>query len=111
MKPSTGYAFLAIQRFTRAFAERLVAADLPAPPAARSRVSHGLDAIFLSYLRRHPERAPAIFAGLFERVPPDALVRFLTDTGGTRERLAVMSAMPKLPFLREAWHARRDWLR
>lgn len=110
VKPSTGYAFLAIQRFTRTFGERLVETDLPAPPEARGRVSHALDSIFLSYLRRHPERAPAIFARLFDRVAPDTLVRFLSDTGGARERVAVLSAMPKLPFLQEAWHARGDWL-
>lgn len=95
-KPSTGYAFLAVQRFVRAFAPRVVNAlrtDTHAePPPVRSARTAALDTIFLSYLRRHPERAPHTFHRLFERVPAPVLVRFLSDTGSLADDLRVISA-------------------
>ncbi len=111
VKPSTGYAFLAIQRWTAGFAAALARDDGAAPPLPRPRVSRALDAIFLAYLRRHPERAPGLFADLFAKTEPDALVRFLTDTASPADRLAVIRAMPTVPFLREAWLSRREWIR
>ncbi len=101
-KPSSGYAFLSVQRFVREFAPRVVAAlragGYAEPPAARSPRTTALDAIFLSYLRSHPERAPGTFYRLFERVPPAVLARFLSDTGTVADDLTVMrtSDSPRL---------------
>lgn len=110
VKPSTGYAFLAIQRFTRELAGRLAREDLPAPPEVRDRTARRLDAVFLAFLKRHPRRAPEIFARLFDRVEPERLVRFLGDTATLGDRLRVIRAMPALPFARTAWRARREWV-
>ncbi len=109
VRPSTGYAFLAIQRFSEAFASRLVAEPLPDPPLVRTRLSRTLDAIFLRVLRRRPHLGPGLFHRLFDRVDADALVRFLSDAPTGRDRLAVVAAMPKRPFLAEAWLGRREW--
>ncbi len=93
-KPSTGYAFLAVQRFVGAFAPRVVAAlraDTPAePPPVRSPRTTALDTVFLSYLSRYPEHAPSTFFRLFDRVPPAVLLRFLSDTGTVADDLRVM---------------------
>jgi len=95
-KPSTGYVFLAVQRFVRAFAPRVIAAlradTYAEPPAVRSVRTTALDAIFLSYLRRHPERAARTFFHLFDRVSPASLVRFLSDAGSLSDDLRVMRA-------------------
>jgi len=95
-KPSTGYVFLAVQRFVRAFAPRVIAAlrtdTYAEPPAVRSVRTTALDAIFLSYLRRHPERAAHTFFHLFDRVSPASLVRFLSDAGSLSDDLRVMRA-------------------
>ena len=102
VKPSSGYAFLAVQRFVRDFAPRVVSAlsdgGCPEPPAPRSPRTTALDTIFLSYLRSRPERAPATFYRLFERVPPAVLARFLSDTGTLNDDLTVMrtSDSPRL---------------
>jgi lycopene beta-cyclase len=102
VKPSSGYAFLAVQRFVRAFAPRVVSAlragGCAEPPAARSPRTTALDTIFLSYLRSRPERAPDTFYRLFERVPPAVLARFLSDTGTLADDLTVMrtSDSPRL---------------
>ncbi len=101
-KPSTGYAFLAVQRFVHECAPRVVAAlragGYAEPPAARSPRTTALDTIFLSYLRSHPHRAPETFYRLFERVPPAVLARFLSDTGTLADDLTVMrtSDSPRL---------------
>ena len=107
VKPSTGYAFLAIQRWSDAFAQRLAHEELPAPPEPRSSSSRFLDAVFLRVLRHHPARAPELFARLFERVDPMALVRFLNDRATIADRLQVMGAMPTGLFLKEVWPRRR----
>jgi lycopene beta-cyclase len=104
VKPSSGYAFLAVQRFVRDFAPRVVSAlrdgGCPEPSAPRSQRTTALDTIFLSYLRSRPERAPGTFYRLFERVPPAVLARFLSDTGSLADDLTVMrtSDSPQLAF-------------
>ncbi len=102
VKPSSGYAFLAVQRFVGEFAPRVVSAlragGSAEPPAARSPRTTALDTIFLSYLRSCPERAPATFYRLFERVPPGVLARFLSDRGTLADDVTVMrtSDSPRL---------------
>lgn len=102
VKPSSGYAFLAVQRFVREFAPRVVSAlragGSAEPPAARSPRTTALDTIFLSYLRSCPDRAPDTFYRLFERVPPAVLARFLSDSGTLADDITVMrkSDSPRL---------------
>ena len=110
-KPSTGYAFQAIQRFSAELAQRLDRDTLPEPPEPRAWRARSLDAIFLSYLSRYPERAPATFSTLFERVDPAVLVRFLSDDASPADCLRVMSALPLAPFTLETARATRLWLR
>jgi len=109
VKPSTGYAFLAIQRWSDLMAERMARQAFPSPPAPRSRLAHLLDAMFLSVLARRPLDAPAFFERLFADVPPERLVRFLSDVPTGRDRLAVISALPPAPFLRDGLRARDVW--
>jgi len=108
-KPSSGYAFLAIQKFSAAFAARLRQSPLPAPPRPRSSRAVFLDRVFLSYLRHHPETVPNLFGNLFARVRPDTLVRFLSDESALTEDLQVMWAMPKLAFAVETLKAKDLW--
>jgi lycopene beta-cyclase len=109
-KPSTGYAFLAIQRFSAELAARLAHEEMPEPPVIRPSRTRFLDRVFLSYIHRFPERAPALLARLFEHVPPDVLVRFLSDAGSVADDLRVMAAMPALPLVAEAVRSRRRWM-
>ncbi len=100
-RPATGYAFLAIQRFSKALAEMLASASpdaAPQPPAPRSQRTTILDRCFLSHLDQHPAEAPAIFTRLFDRVPPEALIPFLSETGSFADEFHVMRSLPTLPF-------------
>ena len=113
-KPSTGYAFLAVQRFSRSAAELIVKhrdGPLPAPPAVRAGVATALDRIFLARLRRRPDLAPALFARLFAAADPAALVRFLSDRATPADVARVIAALPKLPFAAEAARSWRLWAR
>lgn len=102
VRPSTGYAFLAIQEWSRKLAATLDPKGRPAPGRAYGRFVHWMDSIFLGYLRRHPEQAPELFWRLFDRVDTDRLARFLLDGGTLADKRAVMGALPTLPFAREA---------
>ena len=105
-KPSTGYAFGAIQRASATLARGVARYEAGGPPPATPRFraarSERLDALFLRALAARPEAAPGWFARLFEGVPADALVRFLTDEGSVADDLRVVAALPKLAFLRAA---------
>ncbi len=101
IKPSSGYAFLRIQRQSKALAQAL-AAGSRLPSRFESPLYSVLDSIFLRALQRDSERAPVYFLALFRRIPPDILVRFLSETAGLGESLRVMRALPKLDFLQAA---------
>lgn len=106
-RPSTGYAFLAIQRHAEALAGDLAGwAEDPSgePPKLRpyySPRSQFLDRVFVSHVARSPERAPELFFRMFERVRPDALIRFLFDGGRLADDLRVMAALPAAPLIGE----------
>lgn len=108
-RPSTGYAFLAIQRNAAILTERLSTwaedptGDPPGPIRYYSARSAWLDRVFLSHLCRRPGGAPEMFLRMFERVPPDALARFLFDGGSFADDLRVMSALPAAPLVTEAF--------
>lgn len=111
-KPSTGYAFGAIQGASAELAAqwaRGVSFDALATPVHRRRISTFLDDVFLSYLHRHPLKAPDLFRTIFDRCPGDVISRFLTDTGGRRDDLRMIGSMPKLPFMIEACRSVRTW--
>ena len=101
VKPSSGYAFLRIQRQSTALAKAL-AAGTPLPTTVDPPCYSLLDAIFLRALKRTPERTSLYFMALFRRLPPDTLVRFLSETAGAAEIAHVMLALPKLDFLQAA---------
>lgn len=100
-RPSSGYAFQRIQRQTSAIA-RAVADETEIPQAVAPRKYRFFDAVFLEILARQPESAKDFFLRMFADVEPDALIRFLTDESSFRDDLAVVSALPKMPFA-AAW--------
>jgi lycopene beta-cyclase len=111
VKASTGYSFEAVQRWSAAVAADLVAGRPGTRHAVRSQRTKCMDRMFLSFMRRHPDRMPALFLRMFERVPPDAMVRFLSERGTLRDITAVAMALPVLPMLVEAARSLRLWAR
>ncbi len=101
-RPSTGYAFLRIQRSIDETALRLLRGDDATGRRRVSRVSL-LDRVFLRFLADHPERAPLVFARMFGRVSPESLVRFLSDRSRPGEVARLIVALPKRWFLGSAF--------
>lgn len=100
VKPSTGYAFAAVQGWSRELV-RFIHGERRSLPAPRGTLARAMDRLFLSVLAEHPERGPELFLRLFERMPPEALVRFLTDRGSLWDALRVMRCLPMTPFLQQ----------
>jgi lycopene beta-cyclase len=109
-RASSGYAFFETQRACDAIAEKLSAHKaLPAEfqlPRWRGDVSYWMDAVFLRVLKEYPSLAPKIFFDLFAKVSPDALARFLSGVATPLDVARVVSACPKMPFLKAAFFPR-----
>ena len=101
-KPSTGFAFGSVQRWSAGAARRLALGGPFAPPPVRPGWAAWMDGLFLRALARHPDRAPEWFVALVARTPPAALARFLGDRASPGDALRIAAALPKGTFVREA---------
>lgn len=102
VRPSTGYAFLRIQKWANACAVALLRGENPVPHPVGSPLVQWMDRLFLSVLQKYPERGPELFMRLAERVPAKRLVRFLSDRGRPADHAAVIRSLPAVPFLLRA---------
>ncbi len=98
VRPSTGYTFLRIQRHCRTLA-RAVALDRALPTETHPRRYDLLDSLFLLFMRERPEECPEVYRRMFTGVPPDPLVRFLTEKSTPPDEARLIRALPKMPFL------------
>ncbi|MEU2119624.1 lycopene cyclase family protein [Streptomyces sp. NPDC016459] len=99
-RPSTGYAFAALQRQTRSVATALRQGRVPVPPAAHSPRARAMDAVLLRALDSGRVDGPALFTRLFARVPTGRLLRFLDGRTNLFEDLSVGRHTPVGPMLR-----------
>ncbi len=97
-RPSTGYAFLRIQRECGAVAARFA---LGTPPVRRvgEQRRRLLDAIFLRFMTERPRELPALYLRMFERVPTENLIRFMTERSSVADEFRLILALPKRPFI------------
>ncbi|MGB0997973.1 MAG: lycopene cyclase family protein [Pseudomonadales bacterium] len=102
VKPSTGYCFPHAQDQAANLAQWLSTAEGTMPPQVRGATARWFDEVFVTFLENQALVAPDVFFRLFKRVPPDALVRFLSDRGTVVDYLRVVAALPKLLMLKEA---------
>lgn len=109
LRPSTGYAFLDTLAHAKGLADSLRTslnhggvekARLSWQPQAFARPStdHWMDAVFLNALSQDWLRAPQYFMQLFERVGADGVVAFLSGSASVAQRVAIMRALPVMPF-------------
>ncbi|WP_251096290.1 lycopene cyclase family protein [Streptomyces sp. Caat 7-52] len=101
-RPATGYTFAGLQRQTRAVAAALRRGEKPVPPPAHSARSRAMDAVLLRALASGRIDGPALFCGLFGRVPMPRLLRFLDGRTRLHEDLAIGLRTPIGPMLRSA---------
>jgi lycopene beta-cyclase len=103
-RPSTGYAFNAIQAQCDTIAADLLAGRAPRPVPPRPGLVRFMDRVLLDMLDKQPELAAPLFASLFERCEPRRLVRFLNDRAGLADLAAVCLAMPILTTTAASLH-------
>jgi lycopene beta-cyclase len=101
-KPSTGYCYPHAQDQARRQAQALSSGVSGAAASARSDLGRWFDAVFIGFLEQYPEQAGATFLRLFQQVPSDVLIRFLTDKARFGDYLRVMLALPKITFIKQA---------
>jgi lycopene beta-cyclase len=107
-RPSTGYAFQRIQFWAAACARGLSEGHQLSGHFQDSWLLRTMDNIFLRVIKDRPERAPQLFFDLFKKTDSGSLIRFLSDGGSLREALAIIRALPPLPFLQAGLAAMRE---
>jgi lycopene beta-cyclase len=99
---STGYTFAAMQRQAAGMAAALLAGQAPEPPPAYPSRHRWMDAVMLRALDRGLVDGPDLFVRLFERNPPQRVLRFLDGATSPVEDLALMRTAPTLAMVRAA---------
>ena len=100
VRAASGYAYRRIQRWSlecaRRFTESGDVIGHPADPWAQRK----MDSLFLKVLRNEPELAPELFHRMARGMSADAMARFMMDRASALDLLAVIFAVPKMPFVR-----------
>ena len=97
-RPSTGFTFSAMHRQADEVARALAAGRPPVPRPAYPRRHRWMDAVALRALDRGRIGGVEFFARLFDRNPPERVLRFLDGATSPGEDLAVMRSSPLLPM-------------
>lgn len=102
VRPSTGYAFLRIQRQCRQIAACIAAGqDLTERTLRFSPYKYGLfDEIMLRALSQSPHLAPTFFTTLFQHAPTDSVVRFLCERSSLIDDARIVRALLKPELIR-----------
>lgn len=100
-RPSTGYAFLRIQRWSRECAKAITQGGRAPTVIQDPVITSVMDRLFLKVLGDSHARGADILTQLFKNTPTPSLVRFLNDEGNFIDHLKVIWAMPKIPFFRQ----------
>lgn len=96
-RPSTGYAFTAIQARCDEIIAEIELGRVPRRAPLRPALTRFMDHVLLDLLEQRPALAPHVFAALFAGCPPRRLVRFLSDQATPTDFLAVAAAIPFWP--------------
>ncbi len=99
-RPSSGYAFVRIQRQCAQLANQLVSGAPTSPVSVASRKYDFFDSIFLQVLKDRPRQASELFFKMFADVDSNALIRFLSDRSQLWDEARLVAALPKSIFLR-----------
>ena len=99
VRAATGYAFQRIQRWAQVCADQLAAGAAPTGHPPEPAVRAAMDRVFLKALHQNPDKGARFFMALARRVPPAALVRFMSDQASPADLMRVVRALPPSPFL------------
>jgi lycopene beta-cyclase len=106
IKPTSGYAFMRIQKDSAAIVDSLVRDGHPFGVPAGSRVCAACDALMLHVMQRHGWQIKPIFTTLFRRNPIRRIFRFLDETATPGEYLALIASLPPGIFLKALFQSK-----
>lgn len=109
LRAASGYGFLRIQSWAEHCVDAIAREQPPLGHPPEPRLRRWMDEVFLRTLATHPELMPEFFVRLASRVPPAALVRFLSDAAHPGDVLRVIAALPPGPFLRAILERHSAW--
>lgn len=101
-RPSTGYAFLGIQRQTTALQQQFLAGKSLSSHNPFSLRSRWMDKVFLRVIKRNPNIGKQLFMRMAECLSGDEMANFLCDERGWLPCFKTIAAAPKLPFIYSA---------
>jgi lycopene beta-cyclase len=101
-RPSTGFTFSAMVRQADRIAREVAAGRPPLPEPPYPGRHLWMDAVQLRALDRGLVDGAAFFDRLFDRNPPERVLRFLDGATSWREDLTLMASSPLLPMSRAA---------
>ena len=99
VKPSTGYAFLRIQRDSAAIVQSLIEHGQPFHVPMRHGRFGLHDSILLNIMTHHPDDLKPIFTLMFRNNPIQRIFRFLDETASLNEEMRFIFSLPPWRFL------------
>ena len=100
MRASTGYSFLACQRWATQCASELKAKGSLSSFSPISTIYQKMDVLMLAVLRNDLDIGVTLFTRMFKNVKPARFARFMTEQATVFEFVCVVWAMPKRAFIR-----------
>ncbi|EFO82116.1 Lycopene beta and epsilon cyclase [Oscillochloris trichoides DG-6] len=102
VKPTTGYAFVRIQRDSAAIITSLLTHGHPFAVPSDSQRYRLLDAVMLELMDHYGQQLKPIFAQMFARNPIERILRFLDEEGSPIENLQLIATLPPWNFIQAA---------
>ena len=102
VKPSTGYAFLRIQKDSDAILSSLLKNEPPIATTEERWDTRLNDSIMLQLMYRRGDIMKSIFTDLFKNNPIQRIFQFLDERGSIWSNLPVLLSLNPTPFL-QAW--------
>jgi len=100
LRPSSGYAFMRIQRWAQRCAQQYVANGHLHAQTGSSFWLQKMDQLFLDVIKKEPKLAPLMFEALLGQLSPARFIRFMDDQATLSDCLHVIACMPKAAFLK-----------
>ena len=100
MRASTGYSFLACQRWATQCASELESTGLLSALPPIATIYQKMDVLMLAVLRDDLDIGVVLFVQMFKKVKPARFARFMTEQATAFDLFCVVWAMPKRAFIR-----------
>lgn len=99
-KPSTGYAFTRIQKYTSRLADSLIKGEEPTPVSPSRFRYRYYDLLLLHIISSSQRDSLKVFQQLFKNNSLDELFTFLSEDTNLLQDLKVMNSVPYKPFFK-----------